>query len=95
MDQERRRVRFGVAGEVQGVGFRAATRSKANQLGLCGFVQNRADGSVDGEAEGPVPSVAAFTLWLHRGPPLAHVTRVDLDELPPEGRAGATFEVRR
>jgi acylphosphatase len=94
-DQELRRVRFHVTGEVQGVGFRAATRGKATALGLCGFVQNRPDGSVDGEAEGPVPAVAAFTFWLHKGPPLAQVTHVEIEDAPPEASAGATFEVRR
>ncbi|MBL8756240.1 MAG: acylphosphatase [Planctomycetes bacterium] len=95
MDQERRRVRFHVTGEVQGVGFRATTRHKGNQLGLAGFVQNRADGGVEGEAEGAVAAVAAFTFWLHKGPPLARVARVDLEDLPPAAGAGATFEVRR
>jgi acylphosphatase len=94
-DSNSRRVHFVVTGEVQSVGFRMATRNKATALGLSGFVQNRADGSVEGEAEGPVAELATFSLWLHRGPPLAQVARVEVEDVPPIAAAGAPFEVRR
>jgi acylphosphatase len=42
--------RFVVTGRVQGVGFRAATRRKAQSLGLTGWVRNRNDGAVEGVA---------------------------------------------
>lgn len=93
-EQERRRVRFTVTGHVQGVGFRAATQRKATQLGVVGHVQNRADGGVEGEAEGPVSAVAAFTLWLHKGPPLAAVSRVDVEEQQALG-TGTGFAIER
>ncbi|HEX6814013.1 MAG TPA: acylphosphatase, partial [Planctomycetota bacterium] len=45
-----RRVRFVVVGRVQGVAFRACTQKAAQQFGIVGFVQNRADGAVEGQA---------------------------------------------
>lgn len=89
-----RRVRFVVSGRVQGVGFRAQTQRRASELGLSGFVQNRADGRVEGEAEGAAAQVDALVAWLQRGPAWAHVEQVDVDELSPAG-GEAAFDVRR
>jgi len=89
-----RRVRFLVAGRVQGVGFRAHAQRRAQQLGLVGYVQNRRDGAVDGEAEGPPAMVAAFADWLRAGPPWARVDRLELAELAASG-GEADFTVRR
>jgi acylphosphatase len=88
-------VRFLVRGRVQGVGFRAATRRKAEGLGLAGHVQNRPDGTVDGEAEGPVEAVAAFVAWLHKGPIWARVDEALVEDLQPLGAVDAMFVVRR
>jgi acylphosphatase len=41
-----------VRGRVQGVGFRFWTRSRALELGLCGWARNLADGRVEVVAEG-------------------------------------------
>lgn len=46
-----------VSGEVQGVGFRATTRTTAIQLGLKGIVRNRTDGSVEIIAQGEEPAL--------------------------------------
>ena len=54
----RRRVR--VSGRVQGVGFRAATRAKAEACGVAGWVRNRPDGSVEAAFEGDAEAVAAL-----------------------------------
>jgi len=77
-----RRIRFLVSGRVQGVGFRASTIAAAYRRRLTGFVQNRSDGDVAGEAQGADADVEAFLGWLQHGPPLARVERVDLHELP-------------
>ena len=69
-----------VYGRVQGVSFRAYTQEKAESLGLAGFVCNEADGSVYIEAEGAEPELAEFVRWLHQGPPMAQVTRVERSE---------------
>ena len=41
-----------VRGNVQGVGFRWWTRSRALELGLAGYAKNLADGRVEVVAEG-------------------------------------------
>lgn len=84
-----RRCRFVVTGRVQGVGFRAATRAQAEQLGLVGFVGNRADGAVAGEAQGEGPELATLRAWLASGPRLARVIGVEWSEVAPvDGDAG-------
>jgi acylphosphatase len=89
-----RRVRFVVVGRVQGVGFRAYTQAAAQERGLVGFVQNRADGAVEGQAEGEERAVAAFVDWLHQGSPWSRVDRVDVEELAVVA-AEQAFDVRR
>jgi acylphosphatase len=70
--------RFVVTGRVQGVGFRAATRRKAQALGLTGWVRNRNDGAVEGMASGKDEmAVESFHQWLRQGPPLSRVERVE------------------
>jgi acylphosphatase len=89
-----RRVRFVVVGRVQGVGFRAYTQAAARQFGLVGFVQNRADGAVEGQAEGDEGSVAGFVEWLHQGSPYSRVDRVEIEDLA-VAAAEQAFDVRR
>lgn len=81
-----------VRGRVQGVGFRANTRAKAQQLGLAGFARNLADGTVEVEAEGSRAAVDHLVAWLKSGPRWAKVAAVDVSELDPSGGAG--FELR-
>jgi acylphosphatase len=87
-----RRIRAIVSGRVQGVSFRAATRAEARRLGLVGWVRNRADGTVELEAEGPADMVAALVQWCHQGPPAARVARVAVEELAPTA-ADRSFEI--
>ncbi|MBX3461625.1 MAG: acylphosphatase [Planctomycetes bacterium] len=89
-----RRITFLVRGRVQGVGFRASAAAEARRCGLSGFVQNRADGAVAGEAQGAADGVAAFVRWLGQGPPLASVDSVDVAEVA-YAPAGGAFTVRR
>ena len=77
-----RRVRAIVRGRVQGVSYRASTVAQARRLGLTGWVQNRPDGGVELEAEGPTDAVAALLAWCEQGPPAARVTGVTVEELP-------------
>ena len=80
-----RRIRAIVSGRVQGVSYRASTAHEARRLGLVGWVKNKADGSVELEAEGPDDKVAALITWCHQGPPAAHVSEVAIEELAPAG----------
>lgn len=70
-------VRLLVRGRVQGVGFRAATRRRARELGLNGDVRNLSDGRVEVFAQGEVADIDALAQWLQRGLPLAHVEGVE------------------
>jgi acylphosphatase len=76
-----------VHGNVQGVFYRASTRSKAEVLGVAGWVRNCADGSVELEAYGTEKQLEELLAWCRRGPELARVERVDVEWLPPSERA--------
>lgn len=69
--------RFFVSGRVQGVAFRAHTREQARRLGLRGHARNLADGRVEVLAVGAVDAIERLHAWLHDGPPLARVERVE------------------
>lgn len=88
---ERRRVR--IRGQVQGVWFRESTRTRAEALGLAGWVRNADDGSVEAVFEGPAEAVATAVAWCREGPPAAEVTALESTAEPPEGLRG--FSVRR
>jgi acylphosphatase len=74
-----------VYGRVQGVGFRYYAQQKALELGLTGYVSNKADGSVYIEAEGEEFRINQFLNWCQSGPQWAHVQNVQSNELPPIG----------
>jgi acylphosphatase len=80
--------RFTATGRVQGVGFRESARRKAGQLGISGWIANRADGAVEGLAHGDEGALGRFHTWLGDGPPLSRVLTLDWqrsDEIPPPG----------
>jgi len=78
-------VRATVRGRVQGVFFREATRAKALELGVLGWVRNAPGGSVLVHAEGPEPAVEALLAFLREGPPAASVEGVEVERVKPEG----------
>ncbi len=71
-----------VSGVVQGVFFRASTRQRANELGVAGYAKNLADGRVEVLIVGTPAATHELIEWLHRGPPSAKVTRVDVEQMP-------------
>jgi len=89
-DRLRRRVR--VSGRVQGVGFRAATKAKAEACGVTGWVRNLPDGSVEAAFEGDAEAVAALLDFFRAGPRLARIERVEVREEPAKGLT--RFELR-
>ncbi len=66
-----------VRGRVQGVFFRASAQREARRLGVCGWVRNRPDGSVEILAEGEEVSVRELFGWAQKGPGAARVDKVD------------------
>ncbi len=74
-----------MGGTVQGVGFREATRNRANELGVLGWVRNAEDGTVAVHAEGPSAAIESLLAFLRDGPPGAAVLDVAVDDLPLEG----------
>jgi len=56
-----------VHGNVQGVGFRWWTRSRALELGLTGYAQNKPDGRVHVVAQGPRPDCERLLDLLKSG----------------------------
>ncbi len=70
-----------ITGRVHGVFFRASAQELADELGLTGWVSNRADGTVELVAEGSQKSLDRMRSWAHHGPPSAHVEGVrEIDE---------------
>lgn len=74
-----------VRGEVQGVGFRDATRKRARELGVMGWVRNGEDGAVLVHAEGAEKGVGEMVVFLNQGPPLARVAGVQVEKVEVEG----------
>jgi acylphosphatase len=87
-----KRVRVRAKGRVQGVFFRAETRSRAESLGLAGWVRNAPDGTVEAVFEGDPERVDSMVEWSRRGPSGARVEDLDVTTEEPAGEAG--FQVR-
>ena len=82
-----------VSGRVQGVYYRASCRDRAAALELVGWVRNRADGTVELEAQGYREAVNKLLGWCRQGPPAARVSNVDAETIDPvDGEDD--FEVR-
>jgi acylphosphatase len=81
-EQDKKAVILQVYGRVQGVGFRFYTQRKAQELEICGFVQNRSDGSVYIEAEGNPDALEQFIYWCDGGPSWARVSEVKKQFMP-------------
>jgi acylphosphatase len=81
-----------VHGRVHGVGFRVSVASRARARGVTGWVQNRADGSVEAVFEGEEDAVRSLVRWCAEGPRGASVTGVVAEDV---AHAGLTsFEIR-
>jgi DNA ligase D-like protein (predicted 3'-phosphoesterase) len=80
-----RAIRATVIGSVQGVGFREATRRRALELGLSGWVRNGEDGNVVVHAEGDPAALETLVEFLRRGPRAAVVREADIQEARVEG----------
>ncbi|HJZ85609.1 MAG TPA: acylphosphatase [Polyangia bacterium] len=88
-----RRLHLTIRGLVQGVAFRWSAERAARRLGLCGWVRNRPDGSVEVLAEGPEPVLQELLAWCREGPPGARVSGVAEKWLEATGEL-TRFEIR-
>jgi len=66
-----------IRGRVQGVGYRAFVEDEAVRLGLEGWVRNRRAGCVEALFAGASDAVDAMVELCRKGPPGAHVDRVE------------------
>jgi DNA ligase D-like protein (predicted 3'-phosphoesterase) len=78
-------VRASVRGQVQGVGFREATRRRAQRLGVLGWVRNAEEGTVAVHAEGPASAIEELVRFLEKGPRGAEVDDVSVAKARVEG----------
>jgi acylphosphatase len=77
---------------VQGVFFRAEAQTRAEALGVAGWIRNAGDGSVEAVFEGPDEQVESLLAWCRRGPAGARVDEVESVREEPAGEVG--FQVR-
>ena len=80
-----KRLHIVVGGRVQGVWYRASTRSQAQSLGLVGKVWNRSDGRVEIIAEGSEGGVRQLLTWCADGPQGARVDDLESSWSPATG----------
>ncbi|MDP6691132.1 MAG: acylphosphatase [Alphaproteobacteria bacterium] len=88
-DHPDRCVRVVIEGRVQGVWYRGWTVDTAEALGLCGWVRNRRDGSVEAVFSGPAAAVDAMLARCHQGPSAARIDSVTT--APWSGKVGPDF----
>jgi acylphosphatase len=77
-------IRILLSGKVQGFGYRFATRQKAEQLGINGWVQNLSDSRVEIIVGGDRSCVDQMVQWSHLGPSDAIVQAIDVEEISPQ-----------
>jgi acylphosphatase len=75
-----------VTGRVQGVFFRARTKTMAESLNLTGWVRNLPDGSVEAIFEGRNEDIQAMVEWCKKGPSYAVVEDVQTSDKPFSGK---------
>lgn len=81
-----KRLEATVYGRVQGVGFRYFVETKAQLLGVTGWVANSWDGTVKVVAEGKEEAIMELLDLLYKGPRMAYVEDVkyvisDIDQM--------------
>jgi len=83
-----------ISGRVQGVYFRAFTQKQAVKLAIKGYVCNKADGSVEVIAYAKPEKLEAFVNWCHKGPLLAKVKQVIVNDEYVLTEVFTQFEIR-
>lgn len=70
-----------VYGRVQGVCFRANTKTFCNKRGFGGYVCNKDDGSAEIVVQGSGEDLKKFVDWVKRSPGISNVEKVDVREI--------------
>ena len=74
-----------IEGRVQGVCYRIDARRAALERNLTGMVRNLPGGKVEAVFEGEDSDVKSMLKWCETGPPLARVTKVEVEWKPYTG----------
>lgn len=78
MSSKLKTIDFEVFGRVQKVFFRKCTQEQGKQLGLRGWCQNTARGTVIGTIQGPTEKVEEMKKWLKEvGSPASSIEKVE------------------
>ena len=85
--------KYRVMGRVQGVGFRYFVWREAEELGVDGWVRNRADGTVEALARGTIEELDRLKARLEEGPRWSRVMSVSVADEPDED-VPQGFEIR-
>lgn len=75
------------------VNFRWETKTRADQVGVSGWVKNTPEGKVEAEFQGDETSVNQMIDYVKTGPPAANVNDIKVEELPTD-ESLIEFEVR-
>lgn len=81
----KKHLKLKIIGRVQGVAFRASTQRIAYENDIKGFVKNMDDGSVYAEFEGDDFQLKRIVDWCWKGPDMAEVNNVFIEEGPLQG----------
>ena len=74
-----------ISGQVQGVFFRYHTKEMAKGVGVGGWVRNLPDGRVEAVFEGEKEKIDEMIEFCRKGPPSAHVTKLEVKWEPFKG----------
>ena len=78
--------KYVISGRVQAVGYRFFAERVANQLGICGYVRNLWDDTVEVYAIGDEASLEELKRQLAEGPRSARVTGIEESEAAVKSR---------
>ena len=86
--------RLVVEGRVQGVGFRWFVLSRAQGMGVRGWVRNLPDGAVEVVGLAAGGTMAELEALVRRGPPGAVVKRVEVSDVPHDHVESKSFIIK-
>ncbi|MAH22027.1 MAG: acylphosphatase [Thaumarchaeota archaeon] len=72
------RIHVVVSGEVQGIGYRAFIKRRAQSIGVIGWIRNLENGSVEAVFQGESDIIEEVIAICNRGPVFARVKNVQV-----------------